>query len=107
MLADPSRFYEEPPIDTVIDPAHVKERIVEYLGAVLARCFYDKSLLSDLERDPHRTLRNIGILLPEELSISVERRNMERTRLVVYEYAENRIFKRRICYLQMIMLAGK
>ena len=100
-------FDQEPPIETVIDAAQIKDRIMEYLGAVLARCWFDKDLLSNLEKDAHRTLRHVGIVLPDELEIRIERTNKERPRLIIYEHNQERTFKRRVCYLQMIMLAGR
>ncbi len=103
---DDDRFEQEPPITTVIDSTQLKERIVEYLGAVLARCWFDRRLLADIAEDPHRALRHVGILLPDEIDIKVERPQQERPRLVIYEYNRERTFKRRICYLQLIMMAG-
>lgn len=100
-------FEQEPPVETVIDAKQIKDKITDYLGAVLARCWYDKELLADLEHNAHRTLRHIGILLPSELEIKVEKPNLQRPRLVIYEHNIERTFKRRVCYLQMIMLAGK
>ena len=39
-----TEFEQEPPIETVIDSTDIKDRVMEYLGAVLARCWYDKQL---------------------------------------------------------------
>jgi len=100
-------FEQEPPIETVIDPVDVKDRVMEYLGAVLARCWYDKELLYGLEHHAHKALRHIGILLPNELDIKIERKDRQRPKLVIYEWNTERTFKRRVCYLQMIMLAGR
>lgn len=100
-------FKQEPPIEIIIDPKNIREKILEYLGAVLARCWVDRGLLSEIEQDAHRALRHIGILLPDEIAIKVERPHADRPRLVIYEYNESRTFKRRICYLQLIMTAGK
>lgn len=104
-----TRFTEsdDPPIETIIDPLNIKERIMEYLGAVLARCWYDKELLHGLEYTPHKALRHIGIFLPDDLDIKIERKDKQRPRLVIYEWNSQRTFKHRICYLQMIMMAGK
>ena len=57
--------------------------------------------------NPHRALRNLGILLPDEIDIKVERFNLERPRLVIFEYNQDRTYRRRVCYLQLIMMAGK
>ena len=101
------RFDQEPPIEIVIDSRQLKERIIDYLGAVLARCWIDRSLLGQIEMNPHRALRSLGILLPDEIDIKVERLNKERPRLVIFEYNQERTYRRRICYLQLIMMAGK
>jgi hypothetical protein len=100
-------FQTEPPISFVIDPQNVRERIVDYLGAVLARCWIDPNLMDELDKAPHRALRHIGIVLPDEFDLRVERPHRDRPRLVVYECNQERTFKRRICYLQLIMMAGK
>lgn len=100
-------FNQEPPIEIVIDARQLKERIIDYLGAVLARCWVDRELLDRIEAGPHRALRHLGILLPDEIDIKVERKNAERPRLVIYEYNQERTFRRRICYLQLVMMAGK
>lgn len=100
-------FEQEPPIEIVIDSRQLKERIIDYLGAVLARCWLDRSLLGHIEASPHRALRGLGILLPDEIDIKVERLNKERPRLVIFEYNQERTYRRRVCYLQLIMMAGK
>ena len=101
------QFDQEPPIEIVIDSRQLKERIIDYLGAVLARCWIDRSLLGQIEMNPHRALRSLGILLPDEIDIKVERFNLERPRLVIFEYNQERSYRRRVCYLQLIMMAGK
>ena len=100
-------FEQEPPIETVINSSDIKDRVMEYLGAVLSRCWYDKQLLLGLEYDAHKALRHLGILLPDELEIQMERKDKQRPKLVIYEWNKERSFKRRVCYLQMIMLAGR
>ena len=100
-------FVQEPPIDVIIDSRQIKDKIIDYLGAVLARCWLDRSLLYQIEMNPHRALRSLGILLPDEIDIKVERFNLERPRLVIFEYNQERSYRRRVCYLQLIMMAGK
>jgi hypothetical protein len=74
---------------------------------VLARCWVERDLLDRIEAGPHRALRHLGILLPDEIDIKVERKNAERPRLLIYEWNQERSYKRRVCYLQLVMLAGK
>lgn len=100
-------FHQEPPIEIVIDSRQLKEKIIDYLGAVLAQCWIDRGLIDRIDDDPHRALRSLGILLPDEIDIKVERPNKTRPRLVIYEYNQSRTFRRRICYLQLIMMAGQ
>ena len=100
-------FHQEPPIEIIIDARQLKERIIDYLGAVLARCWVERDLLDKIEAGPHRALRHLGILLPDEIDIKVERKNAERPRLLIYEWNQERSYKRRICYLQLVMMAGK
>lgn len=100
-------FHQEPPIEIVIDSRQLKEKIIDYLGAVLAQCWIDRGLIDRIDADPHRALRSLGILLPDEIDIKVERPNKTRPRLVIYEYNQSRTFRRRICYLQLIMMAGQ
>lgn len=100
-------FEQEPPIEVYIDSRQLKDRIIDYLGAVLARCWIDRTLLDRIDANPHRALRGLGILLPDEIDIKVERNNLERPRLVIYEFNQERSFRRRVCYLQLIMMAGK
>jgi hypothetical protein len=100
-------FHQEPPIEIIIDSRQLKERIIDYLGAVLARCWIDLTLLDRISVNPHRALRQLGILLPDEIDIKVERNNTTRPRLVIYEWNQERSYRRRICYLQLVMMAGK
>jgi hypothetical protein len=102
-----SEFQQEPPIEIVIDARQLKERIIDYLGAALARCWVEPDLLDRIEAGPHRALRHLGILLPDEIDIKVERKNATRPRLLIYEWNQERSYKRRICYLQLVMMAGK
>ena len=98
---------DDPPIDIIINSSQIKERIIDYLGAVLARCWVDRTLLDKIEANPHQALRHIGILLPPEIDVKVERANLQRPRLVIYEYNAERTLRMRVCYLQLMMMAGK
>jgi hypothetical protein len=98
--------FSDPPVETIIDPKQIKEKIIDYLGAVLARCWFDHDLLDRIAMDPHRALRDIGILLPPDIDVKVERENKARPRLVIYEWNAARSFRKRVCYLQLVMMAG-
>ena len=89
----------------VINPVDLKAKLVDYLGKVLARCWINPKLLDELEDDPHNTLYEMGIILPEELTIHVVRHNKNRPRLVLYEITNGK--HKKICYLQLSMIASK
>jgi hypothetical protein len=92
---------------TVIDPHDVKKRITDYLGKVLARCWIDPSILDELDKKPHATLLEMGVVLPDDLNLRVKRSAFtKRPRLVVYEVLPSGKEKR-ICYLELIMRAGR
>lgn len=104
--------YNEEPVDTTefvayefINPIDIKTKIVEYLGKVLARCWIQPALLKDLENDAHSCLLEMGLILPPELNIHVVKTNKNRPRLVVYETINGK--PKKVCYLQLSMLASK
>jgi len=89
----------------VLDIELIKADIVDCLGAVLARCWLDKSLMEELRRDPHYCLLQHGMVLPKSLDIQVEQhRGTNRTQVVVYEIKDNIVEK--VCALRMSMLAS-
>lgn len=93
---------------TVINPEDVKQRITDYLGDVLARCWINPNLLDDINKNPHEALLSMGVVLPQELNIRVKKvGSTKRPRLVVYERDKETGVEHRICYLQLSMLAGK
>ena len=89
----------------VISAKDVRERITDYLGKVLARCWINPSLLKELEADPHQCLYEMGMILPEELTIHVVNGKKDRPRLVVYEIENGK--QKKICYLQLSMIASR
>ena len=87
---------------TVIDPKTIKDKILSYLGAVLARCWINPYMMKQLEDDPHQCLFEQGIILPEELKlVVVKARSKDRPRIVIYEN------QKRICSLQLSMIASR
>jgi hypothetical protein len=86
----------------VIDPADIKAKIVDILGSVLARCWLDKRLMTELEEDPHACLLEQGIVMPPDMHlIVVRKKGKNRPMLVLYEN------QKRICALQLSMMATR
>ena len=96
----------EDSVYTVIDSATIKSKIMDIMGSVLARCWINPNLMSFLQTDPHSCLLEMGIMLPTDLTVEIHKnRKKDRPRLVIYEKKENG-HKHRVCYLQLIMMAG-
>lgn len=92
---------------TVIDPIDIKQKITDYLGKVLARCWIEPTLLDEISNDCHGALLSMGVILPKELIVRVRRsKKVGRPALIVYEIDE-RGKEHRICYLQLSMIAGR
>ena len=89
----------------VLDVEMIKADIVDCLGAVLARCWLDKTMMEELRNDPHYCLLQHGMVLPKSLDIQVEtHRGTNRTQVVVYEIIEE--IPQKVCSLRMSMLAS-
>jgi hypothetical protein len=94
---------------TVIDSTDVRERPVDTLGVVLARCWIDPTLMLDLKRDAHACLLSMGFVLPKTFDIHVEydSKDTNRPRIIVLEFSIETGKYERACYLQLNMIAGK
>ena len=90
---------------TVLDIEAIKADIVDCLGAILARCWLDKTLMAELRSDPHYCLLQQGMILPKSLDIQVELHlGTNRPQVVVYEIKDDAVEK--VCSLRMSMLAS-
>ena len=98
---EPPPRYEDYTEYKVIDPRTIKDKILDYMGAVLARCWLDRSMMERLCADPHALLLELGIVLPEDMHLVVHRERKNRPQIIIYEN------KRRICALQMRMFATR
>jgi len=90
---------------TVLDVEMIKADIVDCLGAILARCWLDKTLMEELRSDPHYCLLQQGMILPKNLDIQVElHRGTNRLQVVVYEIIDE--IPKKVCGIRMSMLAS-
>lgn len=94
---------------TVINSTDVREKPVDTLGIVLAKCWIDPTLMHDLKEDAHACLLSMGFVLPQSIELHVEydSKDTNRPRIVVLEYNITNNRYERICYLQLSMMAGK
>ena len=93
---------------TVIDKVDIKEKIVDYLGTVLAKCWIDPQLMIDLNNKPHMTLHRMGIILPNDMTLKIFKDNKStRPRIVLFEHCDRSRKMKRVCFLELNMKAGR
>lgn len=89
------------------DTYEVERFLPDILGRALARSWIDPQFRTRFARDPKGTLAAFDVLLPETISIDYETREASRPRIVVYEKPRYGLTRKRLLYLQLIMMAGK
>lgn len=90
---------------TLTDISRVEKHLPEILGRALARGWIDSNFSAALMADPKSLLARYQVYLPETVSIEVEMTETARQRIVVYDMPSAGV-KRRVMYLQLVMLAG-
>jgi hypothetical protein len=88
------------------DIARVERHLPEILGRALARAWIDADFSDTLRADPKGLLAHYKVFLPTTVSIELETTETQRQRIVVYENRQHGD-RRRVMYLQLVMLAGK
>lgn len=88
------------------DIARVERHLPEILGRALARAWIDADFSDTLCSDPKGLLAHYNVFLPATVSIELETTETQRQRIVVYENRQHGE-RRRVMYLQLVMLAGK
>lgn len=88
------------------DIARVERHLPEILGRALARAWIDADFSTALRADPKGLLAHYDVYLPTAVSIEIETTETQRQRIVVYENRQHGA-RRRVMYLQLVMLAGK
>ena len=85
----------------------VKKLLPDIMGKALARIWIDQDFRRDFSSDPHSTLEQNGVYLPETMVVEFQKPNSDRPRIVVYERRPGSKFKARVFYLQLVMMAGR
>jgi hypothetical protein len=90
---------------------HDREEVCKYLpeilGRALARIWIDPVFYADFSADPKACLEREGVGLPDAMSIEFSKANADRPKIIVYETAPGSRFKKRLLYLQLVMMAGR
>ena len=97
-----ARMAHRPPQDL----ARVERHLPEILGRALARAWIDGDFSDALRADPKGLLARYQVYLPTTVAIEIETTETQRQRIVVYENRQQGD-RRRVMYLQLVMLAGK
>ncbi|MEL6915436.1 MAG: hypothetical protein AAFP13_13130 [Pseudomonadota bacterium] len=88
------------------DVPEVERHLPDILGRALARSWIDPQFARSLEVDPRHLLARYNVHLPESVDLNVEQAGIERPRIVVTELlGDGR--RRRLMYLQLVMMAGR
>lgn len=90
---------------------HDREEVCKYLpdilGRALARIWIDPAFYAEFGTDPKACLEREGVGLPDAISIEFSKANADRPKIIVYETAPGSRFKKRVLYLQLVMMAGR
>ena len=78
----------------------------DILGRAMARCWIDKAFQSEFAFDPKYVLSRYGVFLPDNVEITLETEGVTRPKIVVNEI-DKLGGKKRLMYLQLVMMAGK
>lgn len=100
------------------DRAQVERFLPDILGRVLARCWIDSAFRTAFATDPKATLAAHRIHLPDSICIEVVTEGQTRPMVIVSEMTgasgpvgslggSQNGTKRRLLYLQLVMVAGK
>ena len=84
----------------------IERHLPDILGRALARGWIDKPFQSAFMDDPKEMLATYDVHLPDAVEIEVETEPGKRPRIVVYQISLGGR-KRRLLYLQLVMMAGR
>lgn len=87
--------------------AEVERFLPDILGRALARCWIDTEFRHRFYTDPRATLASHKIELPTVIEIEVVHQGQSRPMVVVSERQGGGAGRRRLLYLQLVMVAGK
>ena len=99
--------------DLVQQETHLRNRsqverfLPDILGRALARIWIDPMFRDRFSGDPKRTLAEYGVHLPETIHIDFVTEGSLRPQVVVMEQTRPDAPRRRLLYLQLVMMAGK
>jgi hypothetical protein len=87
------------------DTDQVKRYLPDILGRALARIWIDRGFRDNFQADPIGTMAQYNVFLPEAIDVEFVTEGVTRPRIVVYERRRSGP-RRRLLYLQLVMMAG-
>lgn len=84
----------------------VMQFLPDILGRALARCWIDRNFMNHFMENPKQLLSTYSVHLPPNVDIDIEIEGVTRPKVVVYEISKLGR-KKRLMYLQLVMMAGK
>jgi len=87
--------------------SQVERYLPDILGRALARIWIDPLFRDRFAADPKGTLADYGVHLPETIHIDFVTQGTVRPQVVVHEQTHPDGPRRRLLYLQLVMMAGK
>jgi hypothetical protein len=110
---DPRPRRADQGFDLVQHETHLKNRsqverfLPDILGRALARIWIDADFRARFAADPKATLAHYGVYLPSTIDIDFVTERTIRPQVVVHEQSLTGGPRRRLLYLQLVMMAGK
>lgn len=87
--------------------SQVERYLPDILGRALARIWIDPTFRDRFAADPKGMLADYGVHLPETIHIDFVTQGTVRPQVVVHEQTRPDGPRRRLLYLQLVMMAGK
>lgn len=87
--------------------SQIERYLPDILGRALARIWIDPAFRDRFAADPKGTLADYGVHLPEQIDIDFVTEGGLRPQIVVHEYPLRDGPRRRLLYLQLVMMAGR
>ena len=92
---------------TFENTSQIEKHLPDILGRALARSWIDPDFRNRFKSNPLKLLAQYNVFLPSNILIEYETKETTRPRIVVYEKPKYGLGRKRLLYLQLIMMAGK
>lgn len=88
------------------DIRKIEQHLPEIMGRAMARGWIDGAFARAFATDPKGLLAHYNVFLPDTIEVEIETTESQRQRIVVNELRPDGS-RRRVMYLQLMMMAGR